>query len=149
VPTDHGRLTVGVAVNVVYALLSLLVGLLAVKLYRDHAKTRRAVLSQNRPDPRDVELVAHDLELETVRFAKQVLSVVLLWAPLVMTPVLADWPDRPVFELMRAGVFLFMLGLAFNSYRAITFRHSFRRRWGSGPRPVVSDCGATSRCPTK
>jgi hypothetical protein len=135
-PHSDSRLTAGIAVNLLYALASLLVGLLAVKLYRDHAKTRRAVAAQASPDPRDVELVAHDLELETVRFAKQLLSVVL---PLLTGPVLAQWPDRPVFEVMRFGVFLFMLGLCFNSWRSITFRQHFRRRWGNVPSPVVSD----------
>jgi hypothetical protein len=137
VPSDPSRLTAGVLVNLLYAMASLVVGLLAFKLFRDHVRTRRAVTRQRAPDPRDVELVAHDLELETVRLAKQVLAVVMLWVPMFYRPRLADWPDRPVFEIMRFGVFVFMLGLCFNSYRSITFHHRFRRRWGSTPRPVV------------
>jgi hypothetical protein len=134
---DPTQLPFGVIVNGVYALASLMLVGFAAKLYWDHYKTWRAVRRRPRPAPQDLELTNHDLEQETARAVKQLLALVMLWAPLFFRPILADGPDRPLFELFRAGIFLMMCGLCFNSYRAITFNQGFRRKWGSRPRPLA------------
>ncbi len=141
-PVSEAALSVGAAVNGVYAIGSLMLGLLAVKLFSDRLRDRRAVYGHPRPSPQDVELVRHDTEQETVRFGKQMLAIVLLWTPMLARPHLREWPDRPLFELLRFGVFTFMAGLLFNSYRSLSFRQRFRRKWGRPPAPTPGPDGA-------